>query len=38
MKFLFLEPFYGGSHRDFADGWIKHSRHRFDLFTLPARF
>ena len=38
MKFLFLEPFYGGSHRDFADGWIKHSRHRFDPFTLPARF
>jgi glycosyltransferase involved in cell wall biosynthesis len=38
MKFLFLEPFYGGSHRDFADGWIKHSRHRFDLFTLPSRF
>ena len=38
MKFLFLEPFYGGSHRDFADGWIKHSRHRLDLFTLPARF
>jgi len=38
MKFLFLEPFYGGSHGDFADGWVKHSRHRFDLFTLPARF
>ena len=38
MKFLFLEPFYGGSHRDFADGWIRHSRHQFDLFTLPARF
>ena len=38
MKFLFLEPFYGGSHRDFADGWVKHSRHHLDLFTLPARF
>jgi glycosyltransferase involved in cell wall biosynthesis len=38
MKFLFLEPFYGGSHRDFADGWIKHSRHHLDLVTLPARF
>jgi hypothetical protein len=23
MKFLFLEPFYGGSHRDFADGWMR---------------
>jgi glycosyltransferase involved in cell wall biosynthesis len=38
MKFLFLEPFYGGSHRDFADGWVHHSRYRIDLVTLPARF
>ena len=38
MKFLFLEPFYGGSHRDFADGWVEHSRHQIDLVTLPARF
>lgn len=38
MKFLFLEPFYGGSHGDFADGWVKHSRHHLDLVTLPARF
>jgi glycosyltransferase involved in cell wall biosynthesis len=38
MDFLFLEPFYGGSHRDFADGWMSHSRHRIDLITLPARF
>ncbi len=38
MKFLFIEPFYGGSHRDFADGWIEHSRHQIDLVTLPARF
>ncbi|UCG14946.1 MAG: DUF3524 domain-containing protein [Deltaproteobacteria bacterium] len=38
MKFLFLEPFYGGSHRDFADGWVEHSRYQIDLVTLPARF
>jgi glycosyltransferase involved in cell wall biosynthesis len=38
MRFLFLEPFYGGSHRDFADGWIEHSRHQIDLIALPARF
>jgi glycosyltransferase involved in cell wall biosynthesis len=38
MKFLFLEPFYGGSHRDFADGWVWNSRHRIDLVTLAARF
>ncbi|HXH28780.1 MAG TPA: DUF3524 domain-containing protein, partial [Candidatus Polarisedimenticolia bacterium] len=35
---LFLEPFYGGSHRAFADGWTSASRHAFDLRTLPARF
>jgi glycosyltransferase involved in cell wall biosynthesis len=35
---LFLEPFYGGSHREFADGLLAHSRHPIDLRTLPARF
>ena len=38
MKYLFLEPFFGGSHRDFAEGWVEHSRHRIDLLTLPSRF
>lgn len=38
MNFLYLEPFYGGSHRAFVDGLIAHSRHRFDLHHLPARF
>ena len=38
MRFLFLEPFYGGSHRDFADGWKAHSRHDIHLVTMPARF
>ncbi len=38
MKFLFLEPFFGGSHKDFAEGLIAHSRHHIDLLTLPARF
>ena len=37
MRILFLEPFYGGSHREFADGLREHSRHRIDLQTLPAR-
>ncbi len=37
-RFLFLESFYGGSHKDFADGLIAHSRHAIDLVTLPARF
>lgn len=38
MKFLFLESFFGGSHRDFSQGLILHSRHKIDLVTLPARF
>ena len=37
-RFLFLEPFFGGSHRDFAEGLVEHSRHRIDLITLPSRF
>jgi glycosyltransferase involved in cell wall biosynthesis len=38
LKFLFIEPFYGGSHRDFADGLTAFSKHQIDLITLPARF
>ncbi len=36
MKILALEPYYGGSHKAFLDGWIKRSRHEWDLLTLPA--
>ena len=32
---LFIEPFYGGSHRSFLDGLVASSRHQFTLFTLP---
>jgi glycosyltransferase involved in cell wall biosynthesis len=38
LKFLFLEPFFGGSHREFAQGLAAHSRHSIELLTLPARF
>ena len=38
LNVLFLEPFYGGSHRAFADGLRNHSRHQIELHTLPARF
>ncbi|MFH0725889.1 MAG: DUF3524 domain-containing protein [Pseudomonadota bacterium] len=38
MKFLFIEPFFGGSHKDFAEGLTAHSRHAIELITLPARF
>jgi len=36
--FLFLEPFFGGSHRDFAEGLVAASGHRIDLMTMSARF
>ncbi|MEZ6045097.1 MAG: DUF3524 domain-containing protein [Planctomycetaceae bacterium] len=36
MKILALNPFHGGSHRAFLNGWIKGSRHQFDLETLSA--
>ncbi len=36
MKILALEAYYGGSHKAFLDGWIKHSRHDWTLLTLPA--
>jgi len=38
LRFLFLEPFFGGSHKDFAQGLVSHSRHEIDLVTLPDRF
>lgn len=38
MRVLYLEPFYGGSHRDVADNIVRHSAHEITLLTLPARF
>jgi glycosyltransferase involved in cell wall biosynthesis len=37
-RFLFLESFYGGSHRDFADGLAAFSRHHITVLGMPARF
>ncbi|WP_300462213.1 DUF3524 domain-containing protein [Desulfobacula sp.] len=38
MKILFLEPFFGGSHQDFALGFKTHSCHDVDIVSLPDRF
>ena len=35
MKILALEPYYGGSHKAFLDGWSAHSRHAWTVFGLP---
>jgi glycosyltransferase involved in cell wall biosynthesis len=34
---LFIEPFHGGSHRDFLKGLVDHSTHRIEVLTLPGR-
>ena len=35
MKILALEPYYGGSHRAFLDGWSGRSRHAWTVLDLP---
>lgn len=37
MNVTLLEPYYGGSHRQWADQLCRHSRHRIRLLTLAAR-
>ncbi|MEM6284194.1 MAG: DUF3524 domain-containing protein [Chloroflexota bacterium] len=32
-----LEPYYGGSHRVWADGYHRHSNHNITLLTMPAQ-
>jgi glycosyltransferase involved in cell wall biosynthesis len=34
-RVLVVEPFYGGSHRTFLDGLVRHAHHEFELLTLP---
>jgi glycosyltransferase involved in cell wall biosynthesis len=36
MRILALEPYYGGSHRAFLDGWSQSSRHEWTILPLPA--
>ncbi len=38
MDILLIAPYCGGSHRAWAEGYARHSRHRVTLLTLPARF
>lgn len=35
MKYLFLEPYFGGSHKEFALGLAARSSHEIDLMPLP---
>ena len=38
LDIVLVEPYYGGSHRQWADGWIAHSRHRIRLVTHSDEF
>lgn len=38
MNVLYLEPWYGGSHRNFHDGLLAHSRHTFHSVNMAKRF
>ena len=38
MRILALEPWYGGSHKNFLDGLSAHSRHDVQSVTMAARF
>lgn len=38
MNVWLVEPYYAGSHRAWADGYQKFSRHTVHLLTLPGRF
>lgn len=36
MKILALEPYFGGSHKAFLDGWSARSQHEWEMIGLPA--
>ncbi len=38
MRIALLESYYGGSHKAWADGYQRYSRHAIELLTLPAQY
>ncbi len=36
MRILALEPYYGGSHKAFLEGWSRAGRHEWTILPLPA--
>jgi glycosyltransferase involved in cell wall biosynthesis len=38
MRIFVVEPYFGGSHAAWAEGYARTSRHEVHLLTLPARF
>ncbi|UCC45787.1 MAG: DUF3524 domain-containing protein, partial [Candidatus Zixiibacteriota bacterium] len=37
MQILAVDPYYGGSHKAFLEGWSEVSRHQWRILSLPAR-
>jgi glycosyltransferase involved in cell wall biosynthesis len=35
LKILTLEPYYGGSHKAFLEGWMQYSQHEWTILSLP---
>lgn len=38
MHIALLEIYYGGSHKQWADGYVQYSSHNVELITMPAQF
>lgn len=37
LKILLVEPFFGGSHKQWAEGYKHYSKHQIEIVSLPAR-
>ena len=37
LRIAAIEPYFGGSHKAFLEGWQRASGHRIEIFGLPAR-
>ena len=35
LRVLALEPYHGGSHKAFLDGWMQYSQHEWTVLSLP---
>lgn len=38
LRIVLIEPYYGGSHRAWVDGYVAQSEHRITPLTLPANY
>jgi len=38
MKILLIEPYYTGSHREWAEGYKKYSGHEIKIISMKGQF